>query len=101
VPETDSSLFGQLELEANRSVRELVAAALRYWPGSWEDQSDPQAPHEASHLNLVIDKGPPSAGLEPPLGCRHHRGAHRGRVPAGAGGANVAHGLLPGRSGGV
>jgi CDP-glucose 4,6-dehydratase len=37
-------------------VRELVEEALRYWPGSWEDQSDSQAPHEASMLNLVIDK---------------------------------------------
>jgi CDP-glucose 4,6-dehydratase len=45
--------FG-LQLEANRSVRELVTA-LRHWPGSWQDQRDPQSPHEASPLHLQID----------------------------------------------
>lgn len=44
------------QLEANRSVRELVEVALDHWPGHWQDQSDPTAPHEASLLNLVIDK---------------------------------------------
>ena len=44
------------QLEANRSVRELVEESLRHWPGCWQDQSDPQAPHEASLLNLAIDK---------------------------------------------
>jgi CDP-glucose 4,6-dehydratase len=44
------------QLEAHRSVRELVVEALLHWPGSWVDQSDPGAPHEASLLNLVIDK---------------------------------------------
>ena len=43
-------------LEANRSVRELVEAALQLWPGSWQDLSDPAAPHEAGRLNLQIDK---------------------------------------------
>ena len=53
------------QLEANRSVGELVAAALRHWPGRWEDQSDPQAPHEASLLNLVIDKAHHQLGWSP------------------------------------
>jgi CDP-glucose 4,6-dehydratase len=44
------------QLEANRSVRELVEQVLRHWPGRWEDQRDPQAPHEANLLHLVIDK---------------------------------------------
>lgn len=43
-------------LEANRSVRELVEAALAHWPGSWLDLSDPTAPHEAGRLHLQIDK---------------------------------------------
>lgn len=43
-------------LEANRSVRELVEAALAHWPGSWRDLSDPTAPHEAGRLHLQIDK---------------------------------------------
>ena len=53
------------QLEANRSVRELVVAALRHWPGSWEDQSDPQAPHEPSLLNLVTDKAHHQLGWAP------------------------------------
>jgi CDP-glucose 4,6-dehydratase len=44
------------QLEANRSVRALVEEALLHWSGSWQDQSTPEAPHEASLLNLVIDK---------------------------------------------
>jgi CDP-glucose 4,6-dehydratase len=51
----DAFNFGP-QLEANRSVQELVEEALRHWNGSWLDQSDPNAPHEASLLNLVIDK---------------------------------------------
>jgi CDP-glucose 4,6-dehydratase len=42
--------------EANRSVQELLEEALRHWPGSWSDQSDPQAPHEAGLLQLEISK---------------------------------------------
>jgi len=53
------------QLEANRSVRELVEHALRLWPGSWADQSDPQAPHEASLLNLVTDKAHHQLGWSP------------------------------------
>jgi CDP-glucose 4,6-dehydratase len=53
------------QLEANRSVSELVAEALRHWRGRWEDQSDPQAPHEASLLNLVIDKAHHELGWAP------------------------------------
>ena len=53
------------QLEANRPVRELVEEALRHWPGSWLDQSDPSAPHEASLLNLVIDKSHHQLGWAP------------------------------------
>jgi CDP-glucose 4,6-dehydratase len=53
------------QLEANRSVRELVEQALLHWPGSWLDQSDPGAPHEASLLNLVIDKAHHQLGWSP------------------------------------
>jgi CDP-glucose 4,6-dehydratase len=60
----DAFNFGP-QLEANRSVRELVEQALRHWPGSWVDQSDPQAPHEASLLNLVIDKAHHQLGWAP------------------------------------
>jgi CDP-glucose 4,6-dehydratase len=53
------------QLEANRPVRELVEEALRHWPGRWHDQSDPTAPHEASLLNLVIDKAHHQLGWAP------------------------------------
>ena len=65
----DAALAGAFnfgpQLEANRSVRELVEEALHHWPGSWEDQSDPGAPHEASLLNLVIDKAHHQLGWAP------------------------------------
>lgn len=43
-------------LEANRTVRELVEAALQHWRGQWQDLSDLEAPHEAGRLHLQIDK---------------------------------------------
>jgi CDP-glucose 4,6-dehydratase len=60
----DAFNFGP-QLEANRSVRELVEEALRHWSGHWLDQSDPDAPHEASLLNLVIDKAHHQLGWAP------------------------------------
>ncbi len=42
--------------DGNRTVRELVEQVLRHWPGTWEDQSDPRAVHEASLLQLTTDK---------------------------------------------
>lgn len=56
------------QLEANRPVRELVEEALRHWPGRWQDQSDPNAPHEASLLNLVIDRAHHELGWAPRWG---------------------------------
>ena len=53
------------QLEANRSVQELVEEGLRHWPGSWQDQSDPLAPHEANLLNLVTDKAHHQLGWSP------------------------------------
>ena len=41
---------------SNRSVAELVQEVLLHWPGSWEDQTDPAAAHEAGLLQLSIDK---------------------------------------------
>ena len=42
--------------EANRSVGELVREVLLSWPGRWEDQSNPHAPHEAKLLMLSTAK---------------------------------------------
>jgi CDP-glucose 4,6-dehydratase len=52
-------------LEANRSVAELVQEALEHWGGSWQDLSDPQAPHEAGRLHLQIDKAHHQLGWQP------------------------------------
>ena len=43
-------------LQSNRTVGELVDAMTQHWRGSWVDQSDPNAPHEATNLHLVADK---------------------------------------------
>jgi CDP-glucose 4,6-dehydratase len=43
-------------LASNRTVAELVNELLKHWEGNWTDQSDPNSPHEASRLNLAIDK---------------------------------------------
>lgn len=43
-------------LQSNRTVKDLVEEVLKHWEGSWSDQSDPNAPHEASLLNLSVDK---------------------------------------------
>jgi len=42
--------------DANRTVGELVTEILQHWPGTWEDQSDPHAHHEANLLQLCTDK---------------------------------------------
>jgi CDP-glucose 4,6-dehydratase len=43
--------------EDARTVREVVEALVRHWgAGSWEDRSDPAAPHEAGLLRLSIEK---------------------------------------------
>ena len=44
------------ELASNRPVDALVKEVLKSWPGEWADKSDPNAHHEASLLNLAIDK---------------------------------------------
>lgn len=42
--------------DSNRTNRVLVEEVLKNWPGTWEDQSDPRAAHEATLLHLSIDK---------------------------------------------
>lgn len=41
---------------SQQSVRVLVEAILREWPGEWRDASDPSHPHEARLLSLSIRK---------------------------------------------
>lgn len=52
-------------LESNRSVREVVDEILKGWPGTWEDASDPSAPHEATLLSLSIEKASRVLGWSP------------------------------------
>ena len=53
------------ELASNRSVSTLVQEALKSWEGNWIDQSDPNALHEASLLNLSTDKAHHMLGWSP------------------------------------
>ena len=60
VPATHDQLcsgfnFGP-NLTSNRTVADVVQAILAQTGGEWVDQSDPKAHHEASKLNLAIDK---------------------------------------------
>ena len=53
------------DLNANRSVQELIHASLQHWSGSWRDLSDLSAPHEAGRLHLQIDKAHHQLGWRP------------------------------------
>ncbi len=52
-------------LGSNRTVKELVSEVLKYWPGQWEDRSDPGAVHEAGLLHLSTDKAFHVLGCSP------------------------------------
>lgn len=63
-PPTEAFNFGPT-LASNRPVRQLVESMLLDWPGSWVDQSDPAAMHEANLLHLQIDKAHHLLGWKP------------------------------------
>ena len=42
--------------DSNRTVADLVTEILKNSPGAWEDASDPAALHEATLLNLSVEK---------------------------------------------
>jgi CDP-glucose 4,6-dehydratase len=58
--EDQRNLYGAFNfgpnLASNRPVKDLVEQILSHWSGSWLDQSEPDAVHEAKLLNLVTDK---------------------------------------------
>ena len=60
----DAFNFGP-ELEANRTVKDLVTEMIKHWSGSWRDLSDRDAPHEAGRLHLQIDKALHQLGWRP------------------------------------
>lgn len=53
---------------ANRTVKELVEEILKWENGSWVDESDPHAVHEAGLLNLSIVKARRILGWRPRWG---------------------------------
>ena len=61
---TSAFNFGP-QLEGNRTVRELVEQLLVHTGGSWVDASSADEPHEASKLNLSIDKAYHVLGWNP------------------------------------
>ncbi len=63
-PPCEAFNFGPT-LTSNRPVKELVETMLIHWSGSWLDQRDPNAPHEAQSLHLQIDKAHHSLGWSP------------------------------------
>jgi CDP-glucose 4,6-dehydratase len=63
-PLASSFNFGP-NLTSNRSVADLVAEILKHCPGNWEDLTLPNPLHEASLLNLAIDKAFHHLGWQP------------------------------------
>lgn len=51
--------------DANRCVSDLIEEVLKNRPGSWEDVSDSAALHEATLLNLSIEKASSLLGWKP------------------------------------
>lgn len=41
--------------DCERTVRDMIEEVFQSWPGTWEDESDPAALHEASQLSIAID----------------------------------------------
>jgi len=58
-------LGGYLLLAEGLTASAELEEALLHWPGRWQDHSDPQAPHEASLLQLQIDKVHHELGWSP------------------------------------
>ena len=52
-------------VESSRSVQDVVEAILAHWPGSWVDQSDSKAAHEAHLLGLATTKATSELGWHP------------------------------------
>jgi CDP-glucose 4,6-dehydratase len=50
---------------SDRSVQELVEEVLKSWDGTWENKSDPSAPHEAQRLSLDTSRAAKVLGWTP------------------------------------
>jgi CDP-glucose 4,6-dehydratase len=64
-PELAASFNFGPALTSNQTVAGLVAELIKHTGGTWIDQSDPNAPHEASKLNLATDKAFHVLGWQP------------------------------------
>lgn len=56
--------FGPMP-HANRPVSDLVEAILAQWPGRWETPAATEQPHEATRLNLAIERAATVLGWAP------------------------------------
>jgi CDP-glucose 4,6-dehydratase len=63
-PPCDAFNFGPT-LNSNQPVAKLVERILYQWPGSWIAAIESSSPHEASFLNLQIDKAQHQLGWRP------------------------------------
>lgn len=54
--------------DSNRSVGDLIVQILKHLRGTWQDKSDPHAVHEATLLNLSIEKADRILGWRPQWG---------------------------------
>ena len=50
---------------SEHSVLELVQEILKHWPGTWHDEVEPGAPHEALRLSLDTDRAARLLGWRP------------------------------------
>jgi CDP-glucose 4,6-dehydratase len=66
-PPVESFNFGP-NLASNRSVQQLINSLLTHWPGTWLDQREQGAQHEANLLHLQIDKAHHQLGWCPRWG---------------------------------
>ncbi|KKI99141.1 CDP-glucose 4,6-dehydratase [Prochlorothrix hollandica] len=53
------------DLSSNQTVQGLVEFMLQEWPGTWQDCSPGEQPHEAGRLGLVTDKAFHQLGWSP------------------------------------
>lgn len=53
------------DLSSNQTVQGLVELILQEWPGTWQDASQGEQPHEAGRLGLVTDKAFHQLGWSP------------------------------------
>lgn len=67
---TDAFNFGPGATEQHR-VREVLEVATGHWPCSWQETSDPGAPHEAGQLTLATEKVKATLGWAPRWSFEH------------------------------